>query len=132
MKCKAASKPVNDATKKFVIASGNEEKLREISKILSDFDCEIISQSKLGIASVDEIGATFVDNAMIKARHATAESGLPAIADDSGLMVDALDAAQNLASDNANSIVLLVEFQGRRILLPGDLESPGLISPVVA
>jgi XTP/dITP diphosphohydrolase len=115
---------VNDATKKFVIASGNEEKLREISKILGDFDCEVIPQGKLGITSVDEIGATFVDNAMIKARHATAESGLPAIADDSGLIVDALDGKPGIhsaryagigVSDDDNIDKLLAELRNVRL-----------------
>ena len=117
------SRYVNDATKKFVIASGNKEKLREISKILDNFDCEIISQSKLGIASVEETGSTFVDNAMIKARHATTESGLPAIADDSGLMVDALNGKPGIysaryagigVSDDDNIDKLLAELRNIR------------------
>jgi len=123
LKCKAASRYVNDATKKFVIASGNEEKLHEISKILGNFDCEIIPQSKLGIASVEEIGATFVDNAIIKARHATTKSGLPAIADDSGLIVDALDGKPGIysaryagigVSDDDNIDKLLAELRNVR------------------
>lgn len=112
--------PVNDAMKKVVIASGNKGKLREIGTILSDLDCEIIAQSKLGIASVAETGATFADNAMIKARHAAAESGLPAIADDSGLVVDALDGRPGInsaryagtgASDDDNIDKLLAELR---------------------
>jgi XTP/dITP diphosphohydrolase len=84
--------------KKVVIASGNKGKLREIGRILSDLDFEIIPQSKLGIVSVAETGSTFADNALIKARHAAAESGLPAIADDSGLVVDALDGSPGINS----------------------------------
>jgi XTP/dITP diphosphohydrolase len=76
---------VNDAMKKVVIASGNKGKLREIGRILS-------------IVSVAETGSTFADNALIKARHAAAESGLPAIADDSGLVVDALDGSPGINS----------------------------------
>ena len=76
---------------KIVIASGNEGKVREIGRILSELNCELIPQGELGISSVPETGATFVDNALIKARHAAEKSGLPAIGDDSGLLVDALD-----------------------------------------
>ena len=111
---------MNDATKKIVIASSNRGKLREISRILCDLDCEIIPQSKLGIASAAETGATFAENAMIKARHAVAESGLPAIADDSGLVVDALDGRPGVnsaryagtgASDDDNIEKLLAELR---------------------
>jgi len=82
---------VSVVNKKIVIASGNEGKVREIGRILGDLDCELIPQRELGISSVPETGATFVDNALIKARHAAEKSGLPAIGDDSGLLVDALD-----------------------------------------
>ncbi len=111
---------MNDATKKIVIASSNRGKLREISRILCDLDCEIIPQSKLGIATAAETGATFAENAMIKARHAVAESGLPAIADDSGLVVDALDGRPGVnsaryagtgASDDDNIEKLLAELR---------------------
>ncbi len=76
---------------KIVIASGNKGKVREIGRILSDLNFELIPQGELGISSVPETGKTFADNALIKARHAAEKSGLPAIADDSGLLVDALD-----------------------------------------
>ncbi len=76
---------------KIVIASSNEGKVREIGRILIDLNCELIPQGELGISSVPETGATFVDNALIKARHAADKSGLPAIGDDSGLLVGALD-----------------------------------------
>jgi XTP/dITP diphosphohydrolase len=82
---------VSAVKNKIVVASGNEGKIREIRNILSSLDCEIIPQGELNIASVPETGATFVANALIKARHAAEESGLPSIADDSGLIVHALD-----------------------------------------
>jgi XTP/dITP diphosphohydrolase len=77
--------------RKIVMASGNAGKLREIERILADLDVEVIPQSELGVSDADETGTTFVENALIKARHAVDATGLPAIADDSGLVVDALN-----------------------------------------
>lgn len=82
---------MNTLINRIVIATGSAAKVREIGRILADLDCEFIPQSELGISSVAETGMTFVDNALIKARHATEKSGLAAIADDSGLVVDALN-----------------------------------------
>jgi XTP/dITP diphosphohydrolase len=73
------------------MASGNVGKLREIARMLADLDIEVIPQSDLGVRDADETGSTFVENALLKARHAARLTGLPAIADDSGLAVDALD-----------------------------------------
>lgn len=73
-----------------VLASGNAGKLREIAELLADTGMRVVSQSELGIAGAEETGDTFGENALIKARHAASESGLPAIADDSGLVVEAL------------------------------------------
>lgn len=75
----------------IVIASGNAGKLREIAKILGGLDMTVVPQSEFGVTDVDETGSTFVENALLKARHAAAATGLPAIADDSGLAVDVLD-----------------------------------------
>jgi XTP/dITP diphosphohydrolase len=72
------------------MASSNPGKLRELAKILGDLDFIVLPQSDFAIPDADENGTTFVDNALIKARHAAALSGLAAIADDSGLVVDAL------------------------------------------
>ena len=72
------------------MASGNAGKLREISRILVDFDITVISQADLAVSNAIENGDTFTANAIIKARHAAIATGLPAIADDSGLVVDAL------------------------------------------
>src|SRR5712691_3467792 len=76
--------------KKIVIASNNLGKLNEIGAILAPLDIEIVAQSTLGVAEADEPHFTFVENALAKARHASRSTGLPALADDSGLCVDAL------------------------------------------
>jgi XTP/dITP diphosphohydrolase len=83
---------------KLVLASSNRGKLAEIRDVLADAGIELIAQSELGIGDADETGATFVENALIKARHAARRSGLPALGDDSGLCVDALDGAPGLVS----------------------------------
>lgn len=112
--------PVNSVTHKIVIASGNEGKIREIGRILSSLDRKLVPQSELEISAVAETGATFLDNALIKARHAAEQSGLPAIADDSGLVVDALDGKPGVlssryagtnASDDENIEKLLAELE---------------------
>ena len=77
--------------KRIVLASNNPGKLREIRQILSGFDYEIVTQAEFNIGDVEENGLSFVENALIKARHASRIAGLPAIADDSGIEVDALD-----------------------------------------
>ena len=71
--------------RRVVLATGNAGKLREMRAILDGHDLEVIAQSELGISPPPEDGDTFAANALIKARHAAATSGLPAIADDSGL-----------------------------------------------
>ena len=80
------------------MASGNAGKLREIARILQGLDVEVVAQSEFGVTDADETGTTFVDNALIKARHAAEATCLPAIADDSGLSVDALDGAPGVYS----------------------------------
>ncbi len=77
--------------KRVVLASGNRGKLAEINRIFAAFRLSGVAQGDLGVSSIAETGTTFVDNALLKARHAAAVTGLPAIADDSGLAVDALD-----------------------------------------
>jgi len=84
--------------KRLVLASGNPGKLREIAALLSPLAIEVIPQSRLGIAEADEPYATFLGNALAKARHASGASGLPALADDSGLCVDALGGAPGVHS----------------------------------
>ena len=82
---------------KFVFASSNPSKTREAREILGD-KFELISQSNYGISAAEEIASTFLENALIKARHASFLTGLPAIADDSGLCVDILGGAPGVQS----------------------------------
>ena len=84
--------------KQIVLASNNPGKVREIGQILADLDLEVLPQSAFKIEEVEETGLSFVENAILKARHAAANSGLPAIADDSGLEVDALNGAPGIYS----------------------------------
>lgn len=84
--------------KKIVLASGNKKKLLELQSLLSGFALEVIPQSQFAIPDAVEDGLTFVENAIIKARHATKLSGLPAIADDSGIAVNALAGAPGIYS----------------------------------
>lgn len=81
-----------------VVASGNQKKLRELSALLVPFGYETVSQAELGIEPPPEPHPTFVENALVKARHASALSGLPAIADDSGICVPALGGAPGVYS----------------------------------
>lgn len=78
---------------KVVLATGNAGKVRELAGLLTGFGLEVIAQTDLAVGEVEETGLTFIENAIIKARHASAITGLPAIADDSGLAVDALGGA---------------------------------------
>ena len=83
---------------KLVLASGNAGKLKELQAMLAGLPLQILPQRELGVGDVAETGLTFVENALIKARHACEATGLPALADDSGLIVDALDGAPGLYS----------------------------------
>jgi len=84
--------------KQLVLASGNPGKLRELSAILGELGYQLHAQSEFDVDEVAETGTTFVENAIIKARHAAALTGLPALADDSGIEVDALDGAPGVYS----------------------------------
>ena len=101
---------------KLVLASGNCGKLVELRDLLTDSGIALHLQSEFGIADIEETGSTFVENALLKARHAARISGSPALADDSGLLVDALGGAPGLYSaryagehgnDAANNALLL-------------------------
>ncbi|MGR3806233.1 XTP/dITP diphosphohydrolase [Pasteurella testudinis DSM 23072] len=83
---------------KIVLATGNQGKVKEMADVLAQFGFEVVAQSEFGIESPEETGLTFVENALLKARHAAKISGLPAIADDSGLSVTALGGAPGLYS----------------------------------
>lgn len=76
--------------KKIVLATGNQGKVREMTDLIADFGFDVVAQSEFNVSEVAETGTTFIENAIIKARHAAKETGLPAIADDSGLEVDCL------------------------------------------
>lgn len=106
--------------KKVVLASGNKGKVREFGEILAGADISIVPQNELGVPEADETGLTFVENAILKARNAAQHTGLPAIADDSGLEVDALQGAPGIysaryagvgAGDRANLEKLLAALQ---------------------
>jgi XTP/dITP diphosphohydrolase len=84
--------------RRLVLASSNPGKLREIAELLAPLDIDVIPQARLGIGEADEPHDTFVENALAKARHASRASGMPALADDSGLCVDALGGAPGVHS----------------------------------
>ncbi|MGO4891415.1 XTP/dITP diphosphatase [Flavobacterium sp. W21_SRS_FM6] len=107
-------------SQKVVLATGNKGKVKELSNMLNAFALDVVAQSEFDIGDVAETGTTFVENAIIKARHAARISGLPAIADDSGLAVDALGGAPGVysaryagekANDDSNIIKLLAEMK---------------------
>lgn len=83
---------------RIVLASNNAGKVREIDQMLAGCDMHVLPQSEFNVDEVEETGLTFVENAILKARHAARQSGLPAIADDSGLEVDALHGAPGIYS----------------------------------
>lgn len=83
---------------KLVLASSNRGKLEELSTLLADMPLQLVAQSELGVGDAEETASTFVENALIKARHACLATGLPALADDSGICVDALRGAPGLYS----------------------------------
>lgn len=106
---------------KIVLASGNSGKLREFQQLLATCDFEVLPQSDFDVSNADETGLTFVENAIIKARHACTHTGLPAIADDSGIEVDALNGRPGIysaryagepADDANNNAKLLQELAG--------------------
>ncbi|MFO1430515.1 MAG: RdgB/HAM1 family non-canonical purine NTP pyrophosphatase [Candidatus Competibacteraceae bacterium] len=106
--------------KSIVLATGNPGKVRELQALLTALDVEILPQSAFTVPEIEETGLSFVENALLKARNAALHSGRPAIADDSGLVVDALHGAPGIysaryagigADDRANVEKLLYELQ---------------------
>jgi XTP/dITP diphosphohydrolase len=85
-------------SRRVVLASSNKGKVREINELLEGLHISVVPQNQLGVSDAEETGLTFVENAIIKARHAAQLTGLPAIADDSGLEVDALQGAPGIYS----------------------------------
>ena len=122
--------------KKIVLASGNAGKLREFQQLLIGCGFEVLPQSDFFSENAEETGLTFVENAIIKARYAAEQSGLAAIADDSGLEVDYLDGAPGIyssrfagtdATDSQNNIKLLEALKG----VPTDLRRARFRSIIV-
>lgn len=106
---------------KVVLASGNAGKIKEFTDMLAPLGIAIVPQGQLGVGAVPETGLTFVENALIKARHACAQTGLPAIADDSGIEVDYLNGQPGIYSarfagehcdDRDNNAKLLQALEG--------------------
>ncbi len=106
----------------IVLASNNQGKIKELTRILADLNVEILPMSHFDIESPEETGITFVENALLKARHVAQLTGLPALADDSGLSVDALNGAPGVysaryagenASDKENYEKLLAELSSK-------------------
>ncbi|MBL8467221.1 RdgB/HAM1 family non-canonical purine NTP pyrophosphatase [Methyloversatilis discipulorum] len=106
---------------RLVLASNNAGKLRELSAMLAPLGIEVVTQSSLGVSEADEPHITFVENALAKARHAARETGLPALADDSGLCVTALGGKPGVLSaryagepksDLANNAKLIADLHG--------------------
>lgn len=102
---------------KVVLATSNPGKVKEMADVLAQFGFEVISQGDLGIITPEETGLTFVENALLKARFASEKSGLPAIADDSGLVVKALNNAPGLYSSRYAGIEENADFHNRQKLL---------------
>ncbi|MBK8452693.1 MAG: XTP/dITP diphosphatase [Thiofilum sp.] len=86
------------STKTVVLASNNQGKVREFAALLADFGYEVINQGQLHVPEAQETGLSFIENALLKARHASRLTGLPALADDSGLVVHALKGAPGIYS----------------------------------
>lgn len=108
-------------TSKIVLASNNAGKVREFNQLFSGSEFEVVPQSELAVPDIEETGLTFVENAILKARNAATLTGLPAIADDSGLEVDALNGAPGIysaryaganARDTDNLLKLLDAMKG--------------------
>lgn len=101
---------------RLVLASNNAKKLAELQTLFAPLPIELVAQASLGIAEADEPHGTFVENALAKARHAARASGAPAIADDSGLCVDALSGAPGVASAQFAAAPMAVLTEGDREL----------------
>lgn len=108
--------------KKLVLASNNAKKVKELQALLTPFGFEVVTQGELGVPEAEEPHCTFVENALAKARHAAQLTGLPALADDSGICVEALGGAPGVQSaryagepksDARNNEKLLAELAGR-------------------
>jgi len=108
-------------TQRIVLATGNQGKVVELDRMLADLDIEVVSQAELDVPEIEETGLSFVENALLKARNAAKHTGLPAIADDSGIEVDYLNGAPGIysarfagpgASDADNNAKLIEQLAG--------------------
>jgi XTP/dITP diphosphohydrolase len=108
-------------TRRIVLASNNPGKVREFNQLFAGLDLEVAPQSEYAVPEIEETGLTFVENAILKARNAAQHSGRPALADDSGLEVDALNGAPGIfsaryagkgAGDTQNLQKLLADLKG--------------------
>lgn len=108
---------------KVVLASGNQGKVNELTQLLQAQNIELVAQSEFNLESPEETGLTFIENALIKARYAAEKTGLPAIADDSGLSIPALDGAPGIysaryageqATDQSNIELVLKNLAGKQ------------------
>lgn len=104
---------------RIVVASGNPGKLRELTRLLQPLGLEVVAQNSLAVTEIEETGLSFVENALLKARNAARQTGLPSLADDSGLSVAALNGAPGIYSarysgegDDGNNRKLLLEMAG--------------------
>lgn len=112
---------MSERPNKIVMASSNAGKIREIARLLESLNIEVVAQTEFDVEDAIEDGDTFAANSLIKARHAAEATGLPAIADDSGLSIDSLDGAPGVYSarfagthgdDEANNDKVLAELEG--------------------
>jgi XTP/dITP diphosphohydrolase len=129
--------PRSGKPERWVIATGNTGKLAEITRLLAPYAVDAVAQSELGIVGPPETGLSFLENALLKARHAARASGLPALADDSGLCVAALEGAPGLhsarfagpdASDSLNMELLLERLRG----VPAQARTAHFVCVIVA
>ncbi len=110
---------------KIVFASSNRGKIKEIQSLLAPFNLEVLPQAIFNVDDIEETGLTFVENALLKARHAATVTGLPALADDSGLIVDALSGAPGIYSarysgDNANAQTNIAKLLSEMASIPDE------------
>ncbi len=115
---------------KIVLATGNAGKLKELRELLADQSFEVVSQKDLGVSDADETGLSFVENAILKARHAARLTGLPALADDSGLCVDVLGGAPGIYSARYAGVGATDADNNRKLLQV--LEAHRSVSPLTA
>jgi XTP/dITP diphosphohydrolase len=123
-------------SQKIVLASSNQGKLKELAELVADFDFEVMTQSELGVEAANETALTFVENALIKARHACEKTGLPSISDDSGLVVAYLNGqpgvrSARFAGDHSNDKKNIELLLHELIEVPNDERNAYFVSVCV-